>query len=173
MTRGLPLQRASDNETQIARFVGPTWGPPGTCRPQMGPMLAPWTLLSGKPFHAMGVLCLSVLPYLIMCYMVLVLPISFKYTIVIVDIFQLRYTQDTIFITILSPLSLTLYWKSYLKKIIEGARARCAPSKSALVTYMAKSVLNNFEKHTMMHRYYVIYNDVSYTYITYIQYLRV
>ena len=30
--------------TQIARFMGPTWGPPGTCRPQMGPMLAPWTL---------------------------------------------------------------------------------------------------------------------------------
>ena len=27
--------------------MGPTWGPPGTCRPQMGPMLAPWTLLSG------------------------------------------------------------------------------------------------------------------------------
>ena len=34
--------------TQIAKFMGPTWGPPGTCRPQMGPMLAPWTLLSGK-----------------------------------------------------------------------------------------------------------------------------
>ena len=34
--------------TQIARFIGPTWGPPGSCRPQMGPMLAPWTLLSGK-----------------------------------------------------------------------------------------------------------------------------
>ena len=32
--------------TQIAKFVGPTWGPPGSCRPQMGPMLAPWTLLS-------------------------------------------------------------------------------------------------------------------------------
>ena len=32
---------------QIAKFMGPTWGPPGTCRPQMGPMLAPWTLLSG------------------------------------------------------------------------------------------------------------------------------
>ena len=32
---------------QIARFMGPTWGPPGSCRPQMGPMLAPWTLLSG------------------------------------------------------------------------------------------------------------------------------
>ena len=33
--------------TQIAKFVGPTWGPPGSCQPQMGPMLAPWTLLSG------------------------------------------------------------------------------------------------------------------------------
>ena len=33
--------------TQIARFVWPTWGPPGSCRPQVGPMLAPWTLLSG------------------------------------------------------------------------------------------------------------------------------
>ena len=31
---------------QIARFM-PTWDPPGSCRPQMGPMLAPWTLLSG------------------------------------------------------------------------------------------------------------------------------
>ena len=33
--------------TQIATFMGPTCGPPGSCRPQMGPMLAPWTLLSG------------------------------------------------------------------------------------------------------------------------------
>ena len=24
--------------SQIARFIGPTWGPPGSCRPQMGPM---------------------------------------------------------------------------------------------------------------------------------------
>ena len=30
--------------------MGPTWGPPGSCRPQMGPMLAPWTLLSGYAF---------------------------------------------------------------------------------------------------------------------------
>ena len=29
------------------KFMGPTWVPPGSCRPQMGPMLAPWTLLSG------------------------------------------------------------------------------------------------------------------------------
>ena len=33
--------------SQIAKFMGPTWGPPGSCRPQMGPMLAPCTLLSG------------------------------------------------------------------------------------------------------------------------------
>ena len=39
----------SDNitHTQIARFMWPIWGTPGPCRPQMGPMLAPWTLLSG------------------------------------------------------------------------------------------------------------------------------
>ena len=27
--------------SQIAKFMGQTWGPPGSCRPQMGPMLAP------------------------------------------------------------------------------------------------------------------------------------
>ena len=27
--------------------MGPTWGPPGSCRPQMDPKLAPWTLLLG------------------------------------------------------------------------------------------------------------------------------
>ena len=34
--------------TQITRFIGPTGKPPGSCRPQMGPLLAPWTLLSGE-----------------------------------------------------------------------------------------------------------------------------
>ena len=33
--------------TQISKFMGPIWSPPGSCRPLMGPMLAPWTLLSG------------------------------------------------------------------------------------------------------------------------------
>ena len=33
--------------SQMAKFMGPTWGTPGSCRPQMGPMLAPWTLLTG------------------------------------------------------------------------------------------------------------------------------
>ena len=32
----------------IAKIMGPTWDPPGSCRPQMGPMLAPWTMLSGR-----------------------------------------------------------------------------------------------------------------------------
>ena len=32
---------------QIEKFMGPTWGPPGSCRPQIGPILAPWILLSG------------------------------------------------------------------------------------------------------------------------------
>ena len=33
--------------TLIARFMGPIWGPSGAVRAQVGPMLAPWTLLSG------------------------------------------------------------------------------------------------------------------------------
>ena len=28
-------------------YLGPTWCSPGSCRPQMGPILAPWILLSG------------------------------------------------------------------------------------------------------------------------------
>ena len=31
----------------IARFMGPTWGPSGTDRTQVGHIFAPWTLLSG------------------------------------------------------------------------------------------------------------------------------
>ena len=44
----IPLTKRS----QIARFMGPTWGPPGSCQPQMGPMLAPWTLLLGTIMHS-------------------------------------------------------------------------------------------------------------------------
>ena len=46
--------------SQIAKFMGPTWSQPGSCRPQMGPMLAPWTLLSG-----MVLLCFALLWYFI------------------------------------------------------------------------------------------------------------
>ena len=47
-------------ETQIARFMGPTWGLPRSCRPQVGPMLSPWTLLSGLiHMYRMPTVCAS------------------------------------------------------------------------------------------------------------------
>ena len=39
----------SERAPQISRFMGPTWGPPGANMTQVGPMLVPWTLLSGAP----------------------------------------------------------------------------------------------------------------------------
>ena len=39
------------HKTLIARFMGPIWGPSGADRTQVGPMLAPWTLLSGEFFN--------------------------------------------------------------------------------------------------------------------------
>ena len=50
--RWITLTNASNAElwcfrSQITRFMGPTWGPPESCRSKMGPMLAPWILLSG------------------------------------------------------------------------------------------------------------------------------
>ena len=45
---GAMLQRGPNRRySLIARFIGPTWGPSGADRTQVGPMLAPWTLLSG------------------------------------------------------------------------------------------------------------------------------
>ena len=35
------------SSSAIPQFMWPTWGPPGSYRPQMGPMLVPGTLLSG------------------------------------------------------------------------------------------------------------------------------
>ena len=50
--------------TLIARFImGPTWGPPGADRTQVGPILAPWTLLSGKAFPGGIPIDLSVVVY--------------------------------------------------------------------------------------------------------------
>ena len=40
--------------TQRARFTGTTWGPSGADRTQMGPMLSPWTLLSGYALPPVG-----------------------------------------------------------------------------------------------------------------------
>ena len=33
--------------SQITKFMWPTWGPPGSYRPQLDPTLAPWTMLAG------------------------------------------------------------------------------------------------------------------------------
>ena len=43
-----PPAKTNWGQTQIAKFMGPTWDPPGSCRPQVGPMLTPGTLLSWK-----------------------------------------------------------------------------------------------------------------------------
>ena len=37
------ISKALQGLPQIARFMGPTWDPPGSFRTQVGPMLAPWT----------------------------------------------------------------------------------------------------------------------------------
>ena len=48
---GEPTRLAS----QIAKFMEPTWGPPlEFCGPQIGPMLAPWTLLSGMSIDSIS-----------------------------------------------------------------------------------------------------------------------
>ena len=63
VTSGFPSQRTSNKEkfpldvvimwcvpliaSLIASFMGQTWGPSGADRTQVGPMLAPWIMLSG------------------------------------------------------------------------------------------------------------------------------
>ena len=41
------IHKAIQSDTLMARFMGPTWGPSGADRTQVGPMSAPWTLLYG------------------------------------------------------------------------------------------------------------------------------
>ena len=49
-----------NHQTKIARFMGPTWSPPGSCRPQMDHILAPLTLLSGEiPVNGENVILVS------------------------------------------------------------------------------------------------------------------
>ena len=40
--------------SQPTKFMGPTYSPSGSCRLQMGPMSAPWTLLSGITSFSVG-----------------------------------------------------------------------------------------------------------------------
>ena len=39
--------RCKPRTSLIVRFMGPTWGPSGADRTQVGPILAPWNVLSG------------------------------------------------------------------------------------------------------------------------------
>ena len=50
-----PPRSSTTYGPQIARFMGPTWGQPGSCRPQMAPMLAPWTMLSTASMSCIGI----------------------------------------------------------------------------------------------------------------------
>ena len=43
--RHIRYKTSSLSLTLIARFMGPSWGPSGADRTQVGPTLAPWTLL--------------------------------------------------------------------------------------------------------------------------------
>ena len=42
------VESSARERISLCQSMGPTWGPPGSWRPQMGPMLTPWILLSGK-----------------------------------------------------------------------------------------------------------------------------
>ena len=53
--------------TMIARLMGPTGGPSGAYMTQVGPMLAPWTLLSGYAAYSPGLFRQDKLIYL--CYL--------------------------------------------------------------------------------------------------------
>ena len=58
------LSRPSDAKSAlIARFMGPPWGTSGADRTQVGPMLAPWTLLSGCASES----CPSLIQIIICC----------------------------------------------------------------------------------------------------------
>ena len=62
-----------------SKFMGPTWGPPGSCRPQVGPMLVPWTLLSG--LSAPSVSCDESNHNIKVAPLALRLPKTFQYTL--------------------------------------------------------------------------------------------
>ena len=47
LNRVNPMNAPVPVTSLIARFMGPTWDPSGADRTQVGPMLTPWTLLSG------------------------------------------------------------------------------------------------------------------------------
>ena len=49
-----------ENVSQLAKFMGPTWGPPGSCRPQMGTHVGPMNpAIRDVVQMALAPLCLS------------------------------------------------------------------------------------------------------------------
>ena len=63
--------------TQIARFMWPTWGPPGSCRPQVGRILVRWTLLSGN--YSINTPTSSRECYILFCYSFILMFVFFKH----------------------------------------------------------------------------------------------
>ena len=108
-----------------------TWGPPGSCRPQMGPMLAPWTLLSGHTFKLVYCITTSRLSLMLIhahhgssINMSLLMPLLTKLSIILLyDNLSLRETEILHFISnasiytplyndlvMVSPSSYICYW---------------------------------------------------------------
>ena len=73
----------SSKPTLIARFMGPTWGPPGADRTQVGLMLAPWSLLSGQWLTKSVVLCYMPTNDLIVNFQMLSVYLVFQYHVLI------------------------------------------------------------------------------------------
>ena len=74
---------------QIAKFMRPTLGPPGSCRPQVASALAPWTLLSGcwcSPYSQKPMSAVSRYEYLFAVY-------PLQYTHVFLLYFAYMYTR--------------------------------------------------------------------------------
>ena len=69
---------STQRTTQIAKFMGPIWGPPGSCRPQMGPMLAPWALLSGQHTRASQQKCTRFVLCCLLLWFVRLYPVSLR-----------------------------------------------------------------------------------------------
>ena len=107
-------------EALIARFMGPTWGPSGAERTQVGPMLAPWSLLSGRLCNSYALFHISAekeilqdimkdwlsLPYTYQCMSVhFILQIYFKYQFYSKYKFWVRQNESYLFL-----LCTNVYW---------------------------------------------------------------
>ena len=58
------LCRGDELKSIDSKVHGANMGPPGSCRPQVDPMLAQWTLLSGNP-HVVSVQIFTLHGYMV------------------------------------------------------------------------------------------------------------